>query len=291
MDIDYKKNAMRLPLVSLGANLGLAVIKLAAGLAAHSGALLSDSVHSAADVLSDIVLMLGVRMGAKAPDEEHPYGHDRFESAAAIVLAATLAMTGLTMGVRAARTLWEGAYAQTQPPGYAALAVAALCVLCKEALFRRTRFYAVKLGSEALMASAWHHRSDALSSLGALAGIAGARLGAAWLDAAASLMICCLILKTACGIFAGAVRKMVDHACAAEMRAALCECARSQPGVLSVQSLKTREFGSGAYAEIEIKADAGLTLAESGAIAERVHREAERRFPQLRHISVRVSPE
>lgn len=291
MDIEYKKNAMRLPLVSLGANLALAAVKLAAGLAAHSGALLSDSVHSAADVLSDIVLMLGVRMGAKAPDEEHPYGHDRFESAAAVVLAVILAMTGLTMGVGAVRTLWEGAYAQTKPPGYAAIAVAALCVLCKEALFRRTRFYAVKLASEALMASAWHHRSDALSSLGALAGIAGARLGAAWLDAAASLMICCLILKTACGIFAGAVRKMVDHACAAEMRAALCECARSQTGVLSVQSLKTREFGSGVYAEIEIKADAGLTLAESEAIAERVHREAERLFPQLRHISVRVSPE
>lgn len=290
MDSEYKSAALRSPIVSIAANVALALVKLVTGLAAHSGALVSDAAHSAADVLCDVVLMLGLRLGAKEPDEEHPYGHDRFESVAALVLAAILAVTGLAMGGTAVRALCSSDSMQTRLPGYAALIVAALCVLCKEVLFRYTRFYAVKLGSEALLAGAWHHRSDALASVGAFVGTAGAKLGAAWTDAAASLLICAFILKTSCGIFSGAVRKMVDHACAESVRTALCECALSQPGVLAVQSLKTREFGNGVYAEIEINADAGLTLGESGAIAERVHLEAEERFPQLRHISVRVTP-
>lgn len=290
MNSDYKSAALRSPRVSLAANSALALMKLIAGLAAHSPALLSDAAHSAADVLCDGVLMLGVRIGARAPDEEHPYGHDRFESVAAMVLAGVLAATGLTLGGTAVTSLCAAGSVQTPPPGLAALIVAALCVLCKEALFRYTRFYAVRLKSEALLAGAWHHRSDALSSIGALVGIAGARLGMQWPEAAASLLISCLILKTACEIFSAAVRKIVDHACAGSIIAAIRECALSQPGVLSVQSLKTREFGRGLYAEMEIKADGSLTLDESELIAERVHREAEGQLPQLKHISVRVSP-
>lgn len=289
MNIEYTSAALRSPKVSLAANLALALMKLIAGLCAHSAALLSDAAHSAADVLCDGVLMLGVRIGARAPDEEHPYGHDRFESVAAMVLAGILAATGLTMGGTALTTLCAGGV-NAQPPGLAALIVAALCALCKEALFHYTRFYAVRLKSEALLAGAWHHRSDALSSIGALVGIAGARLGMRWPEGAASLLISCLILKTACEIFLAAVRKIVDHACAESIRAALCECALSQPGVLSVQSLKTREFGRGLYAEMEIRADGRLTLDEGELIAESVHREAEGQLPQLKHISVRVSP-
>ena len=160
----------------------------------------------------------------------------------------------------------------------------------KEAMYWYTRYNAKKIDSSALMADAWHHRSDALSSVGALAGIAGARLGYPICDAAASLCICFFIAKAAYDIFRDAVDKMVDKACDEATENELKNCALAQEGVLGVDLLRTRVFGNKIYVDIEIRADGDGSLREAHGIAERVHDSIEGNFARVKHIMVHVNP-
>lgn len=285
-----KQIAMRVSIVSVAVNMLLSVLKLAAGLIAHSGAMVSDAVHSASDVFSTFVVMIGVHMASKEADEEHPYGHERMECVAAIVLATILAVTGLGIGYSAVGKILSGDYANLEVPGAMALIAALISIAVKEAMYWYTRYNAKKIDSSALMADAWHHRSDALSSVGALAGIAGARLGYPICDAAASLCICFFIAKAAYDIFRDAVDKMVDKACDEATENELKNCALAQEGVLGVDLLRTRVFGNKIYVDIEIRADGDGSLREAHGIAERVHDSIEGNFARVKHIMVHVNP-
>ena len=262
---------MKVSFVSIVANVILSVFKLFAGIFAHSGAMISDAVHSASDVFSTIVVIIGIRISSRKSDKEHPYGHERMECVAAIVLATILAVTGLGIGYGAAGKILSGDYADIVVPGRLALVAAAASIAVKESMYWYTRFNAKKIDSSALMADAWHHRSDALSSVGALVGIAGARLGFPVCDAAASLCICFFIAKASYDIFKDAVDKMVDKACDEATETELKNCALAQEGVLGVDLLRTRVFGNKIYVDIEIRADGDETLREAHGIAERVH--------------------
>ena len=198
MKSDFEKIAMKVSFVSIVANVMLSAFKLFAGIFAHSGAMVSDAVHSASDVFSTIVVIIGIRISGKKSDKEHPYGHERMECVAAIVLATILAVTGLGIGYGAVGKILSGDYANLEVPGFLALVAALVSIAVKEGMYWYTRHSAKKIDSSALMADAWHHRSDALSSVGALAGIAGARLGFPICDAIASLCICLFIAKAAC---------------------------------------------------------------------------------------------
>ncbi len=287
--LDFEKTATRVSLVSVVGNTALALFKLLAGVLAHSGAMISDAVHSASDVLSSFIVIIGVRLSVREADREHPYGHERFECVAAIVLAAVLAVTGLLIGYRAVESIGSEASAPTVP-GLLALVAAAVSIAAKEAMYWYTRAYGKRLNSPALMANAWHHRSDALSSVGALIGIAGARLGLPVMEPIASLVICLFILKAAYDIFRDATGKMVDRACDAETERLLTDCVMQEPQVLGVDRLQTREFGSRIYVDLEIRVDGTLPLVEAHAIAERVHDRIERDFPSVKHIMVHVNP-
>lgn len=287
---DFEKTAMRVSLVSIVANFVLTVFKLAAGVIAHSGAMISDAIHSASDVFSTVVVIIGIRVSRKASDKDHPYGHERMECVAAIVLATILAFTGLGIGYTALRQIVGGDYANLVIPGRLALVAAVASILVKEAMYQYTRICAKRIDSSALMADAWHHRSDALSSVGALIGIGGARLGFPILDSVASVVICVFIEKAAYQIFMDAVDKMVDKACDEETEEALTRCALDQPGVLGVDLLHTRVFGNKIYVDIEICADGDETLRQAHAIAERVHDSIEKKFPKVKHIMVHVNP-
>ena len=286
---EFERTATRVSLVSVAGNTALSVLKLLAGILAHSGAMISDAVHSASDVFSSLIVIIGVRLAARQADREHPYGHERFECVAAIVLAVVLAVTGLFIGYQAVGTLREGESAATVP-GVLALAAAVVSIVCKEAMYWYTRFHAKRLRSSALMANAWHHRSDALSSVGALIGIAGARLGLPAMEPIASLVICLFILKAAYDIFKEATDKMVDRACDPRTEEQLVACVLSVDQVLGIDSLQTREFGSRIYVDLEIRADGNLSLYDSHAIAERVHDRIEAEFPAVKHIMVHVNP-
>lgn len=287
---EFERVAMRVSTVSIIANAVLTAFKLLAGIIAHSGAMISDAIHSASDVFSTVVVMIGVRISGKASDKDHPYGHERMECVAAIVLATILAATGLGIGYTAVLKIAGGDYESLEVPGVLALIAAIVSIVVKEAMYQYTRVNAKRIDSGALMADAWHHRSDALSSVGALIGIGGARMGFPILDPIASLVICFFIEKAAYEIFMDAVDKMVDKACDEETEGALRDCAAAQEGVLGVDLLHTRVFGNKVYVDIEIRADGNETLYRAHETAERVHDAIEKEFPKVKHIMVHVNP-
>ncbi len=287
---EYEKVAMKVSKISIIANLALTILKLAAGVIAHSGAMISDAIHSASDVFSTIVVIIGIKISGKASDKDHPYGHERMECVAAIMLATILAATGLGIGYTAVEKIAGGNYANLVVPGMMALVAAILSIVVKEGMYQYTRVYAKKIDSGALMADAWHHRSDALSSVGALIGIAGARMGFPILDPVASVVICFFIEKAAYEIFMDAVDKMVDKACDEEVEAGLTECALSQEGVQGVDLLHTRVFGNKIYVDIEIRVDGEMRLRDAHGIAEHVHDAIEKNFSKVKHIMVHVNP-
>lgn len=284
----FEATATRVSTVSIVGNLLLSLFKLLAGLLARSGAMVSDAVHSASDVFSSFIVIIGVKIASRDADSDHPYGHDRFECVAAIVLSTVLLITGLFIGYTALRKIFGAEEADV--PGVLALIAAVVSIVAKEVMYHYTMRYARRFDSSALRAEAWHHRSDALSSIGALIGVAGARLGWPILDPIASLVIFGFIVKAAVDIFRDAIEKMVDHACTPETEEALRVCALAQPGVRGIDLLQTREFGSRAYVDMEIAADGDLTLTESHRIAEQVHDAIEKEFPQVKHIMIHVNP-
>ena len=289
-EINFEKTAVRVSAVSIVGNVILSLFKLLAGIIANSGAMVSDAVHSASDVFSSIVVIIGVKLSARDSDDDHPYGHERLECVAAIVLAVVLLITGLFIGASAIENIASGNYGELAVPGTLALIAAIVSIVVKEAMFQYTKYYAKKLDSGAIMADAWHHRSDALSSIGALVGIAGARMGVPILDSVASLVICLFIAKAAYDIFRDAVAKMVDKSCDKETEQALRECVLEQNGVMGIDLLSTRVFANKIYADIEIIADGNLTLREGHEIAENVHIAIEQSFPKVKHIMVHVNP-
>lgn len=289
MEDNGKQIAMRVSIVSVAVNVLLSVFKLAAGLIAHSGAMVSDAVHSASDVFSTFVVMIGVHMASKEADEEHPYGHERMECVAAIVLAAVLFATGLAIGYTGLNQLLGG-YKEIKVPGVLALAAAGLSIGVKEWMYWYTVLAAKKINSGALKADAWHHRSDALSSVGALFGIAGARMGYPFLDCVASVIICAFVIKAAYDIFKDAVDKMLDTACDRDTVKKLQKIILDQPGVLGISKLTTRIFGSKIYVDVEIEADGDMTLRAAHDVAENVHHAIERGASDVKHCMVHVNP-
>lgn len=287
---EFQKVANRVSITSIVANVLLSLLKLLAGIIAHSSAMVSDAIHSASDVFSTFVVMIGIRLAAKKPDKEHPYGHERLECVAAIVLAMVLLMTGLTIGGGALKNIIQGNYNNLKEPGILALVAAIVSIIMKEGMYWYTRFNAKKIDSSALMADAWHHRSDAFSSIGALVGIAGARMGFPIMDSVASLVIFVFIAKAAFDIFKDAMDKMVDHSCGEETEKEMYDCAMKNENVLGIDLLQTRIFGNKIYVDLEIQADGNITLQEAHDIAEEVHDEIETHFPKVKHIMVHVNP-
>ena len=288
---EFQRVANRVSIVSIVANIVLSLLKLLAGIIASSSAMVSDAVHSASDVFSTFVVIIGIRLASKESDKEHPYGHERLECVAAIVLAVVLFITGLGIGGSALKTILGGHYADLKAPGMLALIAAIVSILVKEAMYWYTRYYAKKIDSSALMADAWHHRSDAFSSIGALIGIGGAMLNYPVMDSIASLVIFFFIAKAAFDIFKDAIDKMVDHSCDEETENKLRECVLQNEIVMGIDLLQTRIFGNKIYVDVEIKADGTITLSEAHNIAESVHDDIEQNFPKVKHIMVHVNPD
>ena len=287
---EFEKVAMKVSTVSIVGNVLLSAFKLLAGVLASSGAMVSDAIHSASDVISTVVVIIGIRLSGKASDKEHPYGHERLECVAAIILAMVLFMTGIGIGMEAFKNILSGSYNDLPVPGTLALAAAVVSIMVKEAMFWYTKIYAIRIDSSALLADAWHHRSDAFSSVGALIGIAGARFGFPVMDSIASLVIFVFIIKAAYDIFKDAVDKMVDRSCDEETERQIYECVMKNREVRGIDSLYTRIFGNRIYVDIEVEVDGSYTLKRSHEIAEEVHEDIERNFQKIKHIMVHVNP-
>ena len=284
----HEKVAVGVSTVTIVINLTLAGFKFLAGFLAHSGAMISDAVHSASDVLATLIVILGVKLAGRDADRNHPYGHERLECVAALILAVILGTTGLGIGWSGIRKITGSG--ELAVPGLLALIAAVVSIVVKEAMFWYTWLAAKRINSSALKAEAWHHRSDALSSVGSFAGILGARLGFPALDPVASVVICLFILKAAWDILADALGKMTDHACPPAMEQEMADVILAQPGVLGLDTLNTRLFGDRVYVDVEIQADGDLPLKVTHATAQAVHDTLECQFPQVKHCMVHVNP-
>lgn len=290
MEKTREQISVRVSMRCMIGNVILSAFKLFAGLFAHSAAMLSDAAESFSDIFSTLIVIIGVRMANKEADKEHPYGHDRFESVAAIILAIIVFATGIGIGWAGILKILSAKGGTLVTPGVLALVAAAFTIVVKEGMYWYTRTAAKKIDSSILLAGAWHHRSDALSSIGTFAGILGARLGVPVLDPVASVITCLFIIKAAINIFRNAVGKMTDRACddllVEEIRAVI----RAQASVVAVDQIKTRLFGDRIYVDVEISMNNDITLNEAHETAHRVHNVIETEFPKVKHCMVHVNP-
>ena len=287
---DERAVVRRLSLTGIAGNAALSAFKLFAGVAGRSSAMVSDAAHSLSDVLATLIALVGVLLSKRAADDDHPYGHERFESVAALLLGLILLATGGLIGKVGLEALLSGNDARRGSPGLIALVAAVVSIAVKEAMYWYTRRCALRLDSAAFMADAWHHRSDALSSIGSLIGIAGARMGYPALDPAAGVVICLVIVAVALRTTRDALGQLLDTSCGRSYDRELADFIAAQEGVVRVDLLRTRRFGNRVYVDLEIAVDGDESLRKAHSVAERVHLRVEQRFPGVKHIMIHVNP-
>lgn len=276
-----------LSLWTLGLNFLLGSVKLAAGLWGRSSAMVADAAHSYSDCASTVAVIAGLKMASKSADDDHPYGHEKYELIFANILSILLGLTAVKIGYDALMVIAHGSY---QVPGLAPLLAAVFSVAVKEVMYRLTLRKAKKIGSVAMEADAWHHRSDALSSVGAFVGILGARLGLPVLDPLTGLLVSILVLKVAIDLYRKSVSGLVDSSTDAETVTRIQQLLADIDGIEEVNSLKTRVFGASAYADVTIKVDGAMTVEEGHDIATLAHNKIEANLPKIKHIMVHIEP-
>ena len=273
----------------MGLNLVLAALKFGGGWLAASQALVADAVHSLSDTATDLAVLVGVRYWSAPADADHPYGHGRIELLVSVVIGVLLGATGIGLGYQAIADLRAS---HPTPNGSIVLALALVSVVVKEALYRWTARAGRRVGSSAMVANAWHHRSDAFSSLPvAIAGI-GAIVwpGLPYLDHVAAIVVTIFILQAACGIVWPAVKKLVDTGAGRGDRQLILDLAQSVDGVLSVHKLRTRYVGSGLQVDLHVLVDPELTVREGHAIAHRVEAVLLADGPAVATVLMHVEP-
>lgn len=294
MLVNDKINAVKIinkvAIVTIVVNLILSIGKFVAGIVGNSTAMVSDAVHSASDVLSTFIVLIGARIAVKSEDRDHNYGHDKFENIASIILAMMLFATALALGYAGIQSIISATKGEFVKPSYIALVAAIVSIVVKEGMYWYTIYYAKKLDSQALKADAWHHRSDAFSSVASFVGILGAILGALVLEGIATLLIAVLIIKVSYDIVKVVIKQLTDHAAPEELVSKIYKTIDEDEDVKNIDVLKTRISGSIIYVDAEIAVDSSLNIVDAHAIAERVHDKIEQDFKEVRHIAIHVNP-
>jgi cation diffusion facilitator family transporter len=274
--------------ITILANVILSAIKIAAGIIGRSSAMLADGVHTLSDVLTTFVVLMGLKISSKEADEKHPYGHEKYEPVFAKLLSILLGATGLYIGYEGIKVLRSG---DIQIPGRVALIAAIISIATKEVMYRYTIKVARKIKSLSMEADAWHHRSDALSSVGTFVGILGARLGLKILDPIAAIIVSVFIIKVGIDLYIESVRGLVDEAADGETISKIEELTYSIEDVKGIRDLKTRIFGNKIYVDIDILVKGDITVTEGHDIAEKVHDLIEENIEDVKHCMVHVEPE
>ncbi len=272
---------------TLIANVILSVVKIIAGFVAQSSAMIADGVHTVSDVISTVAVMIGVKFSEKEADKGHPYGHERIESVVTVLLSLMLSVTGFGIAFSGIKTI---VYREFTTPGALALAAALASIVVKELMYRYTLKAAEKINSTALKADAWHHRSDAFSSIGTLVGIGGAILGLQILDPIAGIIVSVLIIRVGFEILMQGLNQLVDRAADGDTIKNIEKNIENVKGVLRVDDVKTRLHGSRLYVDVEISVDSNITVGEGHSIAETVHKNIEKTIPDVKHCMVHVNP-
>ena len=281
------KEGLKVSFVTIIVNCILSLVKLLAGIFGRSSAMISDAVHSISDVVSTIIVIIGLKISNKESDSKHQYGHERFESVATIILAFLLFVTGFIIGIDGINSVINKDF---QIPTYFALLSAILSIVVKEWMYWYTIKVAKKLNSSSLKADAWHHRSDAISSVGSLIGITFSMLGLVYMDLIASIIIALFIIKVSIDIFIESINKMLDSSCDEETLEKIEKVVLKTKGVINIESLKTRMFGNKIYIDVEVNANKDISFLESHDIAHRVHDNVEKNIENVKHCMVHINP-
>ena len=279
----------RVTVVGAGVNLVLSLVKILAGALGHSAGLLADGAHSLSDLLSDAMVWYAAHHGAKEADEEHPYGHGRFETLATAALGVVLVLVAL--GIAADALFRLATPEQLSLPAQITLWIAGLAILSKEALYHYTAIAARRIRSKMLQANAWHHRSDAISSVVVLFGILGALAGLPFLDAVAAVVVAVLVAKIGWELAWDALRELVDTALEPERVQAIRAAIEAVPGVQGLHQLRTRRVGHEALADVHILVAGRASVSEGHQISETVRQCLVREIDELSDVTVHIDPE
>ena len=267
----------------------LILLKFFAGVFGSSQALIADAVHSVSDLFTDVVVLLGIGIGRKPPDEEHPFGHARIETLASAIVGIALIATALFIGIKASLNIYH--HTETHPK-MLALVVAGISVALKEMLFHYTVHTGRRIKSQLIVANAWHHRSDALSSVAVLIGIAGTQIKPSWhiLDSFAALLVSFFVVKVGLDILRNALREFTDTAPQLEVISKIRQCALTVDGVIDTHDLRVRTSGGFYQMEIHIEVDGQLTVAAGHRIAKAVESCLVEDIESLDRVIVHVDP-
>ena len=289
-----EKEIYKVTLVGSAGNMALLTFKFIAGIVGHSPAMMADAVHSLSDFITDIIVLVFVRISAKPQDESHDYGHGKFETFASFIigLALVAAATGIVVNGALKVAAWAGGEELTAP-GRVALWAALLSIVCKEWLYRYTARRGRKLDSQALVANAWHHRSDALSSIGSAVGIGGAiLLGHRWtvLDPIASIVVGGMLVKVAVKLLRTSIGELTVCSLPEDTEREILGIAEEFPSVVEPHNLRTRRIGNRIAIELHIRMDGNLPLREAHDSATAIENRLKERFGQMTHITLHVEP-
>lgn len=290
-EIRYKKVRFGAWLGIIG-NAVLAIIKGFVGVFADSRALIADALHSASDVVSSIAVLIGVRAAQQPPDEDHPYGHGKAETVTAIIVSVLLIIVGAEVAVNAATAM----FSTVSVPGTAAIYAALFSIILKESMFQYKYKLGKKYKSDALIADAWHHRSDVFSSLAVLIGIGAAITGsalgfsqAAIMDPFASIIVAAFIIRMGWKLGSEAIHQTIDHVLHDEDIAWMIEAVTEVPGVLKIDELLAREHGHYVIVDIKISVDPFITVEEGHAIGKKLKRKL-MEYDYVQDVRVHINP-
>ncbi|WP_313757130.1 cation diffusion facilitator family transporter [Tissierella sp.] len=281
------KLGVRASWITVIINIILAIAKIFAGVLGSSNAMIADGVHTLSDILTTFVVLLGLKISSKEADNEHPYGHEKYESVFAKILSILLLITGVFIGYKSIIILING---NINTPKSIALIAAFLSIIVKEGMYWYTIKVARKIKSISMEADAWHHRSDAFSSIGTFAGVLGARLGFPALDPIAGIIVSVLVIKVGVELYVKSVKELVDESASEEVLKIIKEKAGSIDGVRGIKNLKTRVFGNKIYVDIEIFVDSNISVKAGHDIAEKVHDRLEAEISDIKHCMIHIEP-
>ena len=292
--MNREKEIYKVTLVGSAGNVALLTFKFVAGILGHSSAMIADAVHSLSDFITDLVVIAFVRVSAKPQDESHDYGHGKYETIASFLIGLALiaAAVGIIVTGGMKMAAWAGGE-QLEAPGMVALWAALLSIAIKEALYHYTAIKGKKLNSTAVISNAWHHRSDALSSIGATLGIGGAiLLGDRWtvLDPLASIVVGLMLVKVAVDLLKASMGELTDCSLSPEVEQEIEEIITSLPHVSQPHNLRTRRIGNRLAIEVHVRMDGTMSLTEAHSHASLIEQRIKQRFGSATLVTIHMEP-
>ena len=281
------QEAKKVSLITIVVNLVLGVFKVIAGVVGNSTAMIADGMHTASDVVTTVMVIIGVKISSKDADDKHPYGHEKFEPVFGKLISLFLAFTGVMIGYEGIMALIQGEYSKPAP---IALVAALLSIVVKEGMYWYTLHTAKKIKSVSMQADAWHHRTDAFSSVGTFIGILGASLGWSFLDPLTAVIVSIFIVKVGIDLFMQSTNQLVDKAASQDVIHEIESLTNEVEDVVGIHDLKTRVSGNKIYADLEILVDKSINVEEGHKIATQVHDKIEKELEEVKHCMVHVEP-